>query len=948
MPPQQESDDFENGDNISQNANLNLANSLDLHTAMEPPAENNNIAESVHQQQQESEAVTYDVLSEARAGVHAPGHLPEFSAVDMPPIISWGHRADGTIITVHSSTIIKAYDEITQWRKNTFLVPYGKVGREFIDQLTQHITEWNNASHAQHIALKAAIVLLATVLQKPSMKSKAKDHQECLTKRLALWKEGEIESLLREGRSIQKRILKTKRAKPPDKAKIFAKLVMQGQINSALRYLSEDNCRGVLPLTDDVMRQLHEKHPEAQDAKLGSILFGPVEEVHDSLYQQIDGEMIREAALRTKGSGGPSGVDANGFKRILTCKSFKKSSANLCDALATMTRKLCTEYIDPRTIEPILANRLIPLDKGEGAVRPIGVGEVIRRIIGKCVMRVTKEDVLDASGSLQVCAGLRSGSEAAVHAMYSIFEEEETDAVLLIDASNAFNALNRAAALHNIRVLCPPLATYAINTYRQPARLFITGGSELKSAEGTTQGDPLAMAIYAISLQPLITRLGISSEAKQCWYADDASGSGSLEVIKQWWDELTEVGPNLGYYPNAKKCWLITKPEKVEGARAIFEGTAINISTQGQSHLGAALGSREYLEEYVGSKVEDWVVRLGGLGIINPSQDAGLQYQASMKTTAPLVENIVSQVHETPDDTVVSALQQSARREKNEVLRTRLHEIKNSLTLKTQRAVELASDKGASNWLTVIPIDEMGFTLNKGEFRDALKLRYDWEIADKPSICVCGDVFNVDHAMVCRRGGFIIQRHNELRDLEADMLSMVCNDVEIEPVLQELTGESLPSGANRAPDARLDIHARGFWERQRSAFFDVRVCHPNADSYRDLDLKQIYKQHENDKKRLYTQRVMNVEQGTFTPLVFTTTGGMGEECKRYHNRLAELVAAKKGEVYANTVSWIRSKVSFAILRAALLCLRGSRTPKRTIRSNVQEADFELDRFRAKI
>ena len=255
------------------------------------------------------------------------------------------------------------------------------------------------------------------------------------------------------------------------------------------------------------------------------------------------------------------------------------------------------------------------------------------------------------------------------------------------------------------------------------------------------------------------------------------------------------------------------------------------------------------------------------------------------------------------------------------MLRTKLDDIKNSLTLKTQRAIELASEKGASNWLTVIPIDEMGFTLNKGEFRDALKLRYDWEIADKPSICVCGDVFNVDHAMVCRRGGFIIQRHNELRDLEEDMLSMVCNDVEIEPVLQELTEESLPSGANRAPDARLDIHARGFWERQRSAFFDVRVCYPNADSYRDLDLKQIYKQHENDKKRLYTRRVMD------------------------HNRLAELVSAKKGEDYATTVSWVRSKVSFAILRSALLCLRGSRTAKRTIRSNVQEADFELDALR---
>ena len=163
---------------------------------------------------------------------------------------------------------------------------------------------------------------------------------------------------------------------------------MQGQINSDLRFLSDDDYCGVLTLTDDVMRQVHEKHPEAQDAKLGSLLFGPVEEVHDSLFQQIDGEMIREAALRTKGSGGPSVVDANVFKRILTYKSFKKSSANLCDALVTITRKLCAKYINPQTVEPILANRLIPLDNGEGAVCPIGVGEVIRRVIGKCVMEL--------------------------------------------------------------------------------------------------------------------------------------------------------------------------------------------------------------------------------------------------------------------------------------------------------------------------------------------------------------------------------------------------------------------------------------------------------------------------------------------------------------------------------------------------------------------------------
>ena len=101
-----------------------------------------------------------------------------------------------------------------------------------------------------------------------------------------------------------------------------------------------------------------------------------------------------------------------------------------------------------------------------------------------------------------------------------------------------------------------------------------------------------------------------------------------------------------------------------------------------------------------------------------------------------------------------------------------------------------------------------------------------------------------------------------------------CNDVQIEPVLQEINGEVLTPGTNRAVDARLDIHARGFWEQQGSAFFDVRVCYPNVESYRGLATKQIYRQHESEKKRMYASRVLEVEQGSFTPLVFTTTWQM--------------------------------------------------------------------------
>ena len=140
--------------------------------------------------------------------------------------------------------------------------------------------------------------------------------------------------------------------------------------------------------------------------------------------------------------------------------------------------------------------------------------------------------------------------------------------------------------------------------------------------------------------------------------------------------------------------------------------------------------------------------------------------------------------------------------------------------------------------------------------------------------------------------------------------------------------------------ARLDIHARGFWSRQVSTFFDVRVCHSNAESYKDLTPQQIYRQHENEKKGIYASRVMEVEQATFTPLVFTITGGVAPECQVYHKRLAELLSAKKGEDYSTTMSWIRTRISSAILRTSLL--RVSRSMRR-VNLNLKEMDFDIER-----
>ena len=141
--------------------------------------------------------------------------------------------------------------------------------------------------------------------------------------------------------------------------------------------------------------------------------------------------------------------------------------------------------------------------------------------------------------------------------MYEVFQSSETEAAILVDARNAFNALNRQVALRNIQQLCPPLSKLLTNTYRDDIDLFIDGET-IYSQEGTTQGDPLAMAMYAIAITPLINTLE-SESMKQIWYADDAAAGGKLSHFKAWWDRLTELGPDYGYYPNASKSWLIVK-----------------------------------------------------------------------------------------------------------------------------------------------------------------------------------------------------------------------------------------------------------------------------------------------------------------------------------------------------------------------------------------------------
>ena len=271
-------------------------------------------------------------------------------------------------------------------------------------------------------------------------------------------------------------------------------------------------------------------------------------------------------------------------------------------------------------LEGYTSCRLIPLDKNPG-IRLIGVGEVLRRIVGKTIAGFLKEEIKEVVGPLQVCADHSAGSEAAIHAMSQVFVEEGTDGILLIDASNAFNQMNRSVALHNIQITCKEMSLYIINTYRSPSRLFICGGGEILSQEGTTQGDPLAMPWYSVNTSIMIQSLRTSTPGvKQVWLADDSAGGGQIVPLYNWYNHLSQEGKKFGYLVNGSKSWLIVKSDVLaDEAKRVF-GDEVNVTTEGQRHLGAVIGSQEFKDQYCREKILRWKGELEALSEIARSQ----------------------------------------------------------------------------------------------------------------------------------------------------------------------------------------------------------------------------------------------------------------------------------------------------------------------------------------
>ena len=208
----------------------------------------------------------------------------------------------------------------------------------------------------------------------------------------------------------------------PNLAQTFSNLMFKGKCKAALDLLSNSGKGGVLHLDahinpDDpsslsVREALLQKHPPAQQVRPECIVDEEPQEPHPVIFESLDASAIRSAALKISGAAGPSGLDVHEWRCICTC--HKGASRDLCASLATVAQRLCSSYVDPTAIKPLLASRLVALDKQPG-VCPIGIGDTACRIIAKAVLTIVGSDVQVATGCRQMCRGQILGIEAAIH-----------------------------------------------------------------------------------------------------------------------------------------------------------------------------------------------------------------------------------------------------------------------------------------------------------------------------------------------------------------------------------------------------------------------------------------------------------------------------------------------------------------------------------------------------
>ena len=404
----------------------------------------------------------------------------------------------------------KIWERLTKLRGKLYTLPGGATAKRFISLYEREINAFVDGQRNS----ESFVCFPSLILQKDKNFKKTKDIRSLLKRRMTMWDNGQFDELIKEAEQCDRKLSQSSGKMNVDQeAKVFSSLIMQGKLREAVRFITDRQGGGVMspeqdagkPAGKSVFEVLLSKHPEQRIPEENDFL--ECAELPPLINVDLTSAHVEQAARKLSGGAGISGFDSYQLQRILL--RYGNQSEKLRDSFARATEKQANSILKWEEIRALKAKRLIALNKLPG-VRPIGIGESPDRCFEKIMSIVTGEDVMEVCGSDQLCSGVKSGIEAAIHGLSQSFEAHcnEGWGLLLTDAENAFNSISRPVFLWNARILWTRCSRFLFNSYRGYAVLVLRGSKDfLFSKEGCTQGSGCAMQAYAIGILPMIKKL---------------------------------------------------------------------------------------------------------------------------------------------------------------------------------------------------------------------------------------------------------------------------------------------------------------------------------------------------------------------------------------------------------------------------------------------------------
>ena len=414
--------------------------------------------------------------------------------------------------------------------------------------------------------------------------------------RLQQWRTGQFHQLLTLGSPVPAR---TRRAEPPAEPDSISpslrRAVVQAAADGALSKAARLLFNGSTP-SADAHAALQALHPAADPVEPGTRPAGDLLDIARS-------SVLRAALSFPPGSGaGPSGFRPMFLRELLQCGPSTVQD-NLLDSLTKLVNLLANGHA-PLSLAPHFAGaRLMGLGKPAGGVRPIAVGETLRRLVGKCILAVQGPVLATLLAPRQVGVGVPSACELIVHSVREWHEQNTGEqALVFLDFRNAFNSLKRSRFLPEVRSRAPALSAWADWCYCTPSPLYTDQGI-ISSAEGVQQGDPLGPSLFAIGTLSVV-ELAHGLVEWGVWYLDDGTLAGTPSQLSH---AIASIGPllqSLGLELNCSKTLVWGDSARFPPDSILTRFSHVPLSS-GMRVLGSYVGPDDRLGEFCSKRVSD-------------------------------------------------------------------------------------------------------------------------------------------------------------------------------------------------------------------------------------------------------------------------------------------------------------------------------------------------------